>query len=85
MRAVVGVKCKDFVLSTELTRYIDRQMRKKIEKLRFQALRPVAKILETLYIWFKWPAHHLVLVIPPHPLSMLLEIQDHAQNLEEQL
>ena len=81
----VGVKCKDFVLSTELTRYIGRQMRQKIEKLRFQALRPVTKILETLYIWFKWPAPHLVLVVPPHPLSKLLAIQDHAQNLEEQL
>ena len=81
----VGVKYKDFVLSTELTRYIGRQMRKKIEKLRFQVLRPVIKILENLYIWFKWPAHHLVLVIPPHPLSKLLAIQDHAQNLEEQL
>ena len=81
----VGVKYKDFVLSTELTRYIGRQMRKKIEKLRFQVLRPVIKILENLYIWFKWPAHHLVLVIPPHPLSKLLAIQDHVQNLEEQL
>ena len=46
--AGVGVKCKDFVLSTELIRYIGRQIRKKIEKLKFQALRPVTKILETL-------------------------------------
>ena len=52
----VRVKCKDFVLSTELIRYIDRQIRKKIEKLKF------------------------------HPkLSKLLAIQEHAQNLEEQL
>ena len=44
----VGVKFKDFVLSTELIRCICRQIRKKIEKLTFQALRPVTKILETL-------------------------------------
>lgn len=80
----VGEKCKDFVLSTELTRYIGRQMRKKIEKLKFQALRSVTKILENLYISFKWPAHHLLFVIPPHPLSKLLAIQGYA-NLEEQL
>ena len=34
-------------------------------------LQPVAKVLETLY--------------PLHPLSKLLAIQDHTQNLEEQL
>ena len=35
--------------------------------------------------WHKWPVHDLVLVIPLHPLSKLLAIQDHTQNLEEQL
>lgn len=39
----VGVKYKGLVLSTELIRYIGRQIRKKIEKLMFQALRPVTK------------------------------------------
>ena len=36
-------------------------------------------------VWHKWPVHDLVLVIPLHPLSKLLAIQDHTQNLEEQL
>ena len=37
--------------------------------------------------WHKWPIHDLVLLIPPPPgpLSMLLAIQDHTQNLEQQL
>ena len=35
--------------------------------------------------WLKWPVHDLVLVTPLHPFSKLLAIQDHAQNLEEQL
>ena len=35
--------------------------------------------------WLKWPVHDLVLETPLHPLSKLLAIQDHAQNLEEQL
>ena len=35
--------------------------------------------------WHKWPVHDLVLVTPLHPLSKLLAIQDHTQNLEEQL
>ena len=35
--------------------------------------------------WHKWPVHDLVLVIPLLPLSKLLAIQDHTQNLEEQL
>ena len=35
--------------------------------------------------WLKWPVHHLVLLTPLHPLSKLPAIQDHAQNLEEQL
>ena len=35
--------------------------------------------------WLKWPVHDLVLVTPLLPLSKLLAIQDHAQNLEEQL
>ena len=34
--------------------------------------------------WDKWPVHDLVLVIPLHPLSKLLAIQNHTQNLEEQ-
>ena len=34
--------------------------------------------------WYKWPVHHLVLVIPLHPLSKLTK-QDHAQNMEGQL
>ena len=32
-----------------------------------------------------WALHDLVLVVPLHPLSKLTAIQDHAQNLEEQL
>ena len=35
--------------------------------------------------WDKWPVHDLVLVIPLQPLSKLLAIQNHTQNLEEQL
>ena len=35
--------------------------------------------------WLKWPVHDLVLVTPLHPFLKLLAIQDHAQNLEEQL
>ena len=35
--------------------------------------------------WLKWLVHDLVLVTPLHPVSKLLAIQDHAQNLEEQL
>ena len=37
--------------------------------------------------WLNWPVHDLVLVTTPalHPLSTLLAVQDHAQNLEEQL
>ena len=35
--------------------------------------------------WFTWALHDLVLVIPLHPLAKLTAIQDHAQNLEEQL
>ena len=35
--------------------------------------------------WLKWLVHDLVLVTPLHPFSKLLAIQDHAQNLEEQL
>ena len=36
--------------------------------------------------WLKWPVHDLVLVTPHlHPFSKLLAIQDHAQNLQEQL
>ena len=35
--------------------------------------------------WLKWPVNDLVLVIPSPPLSKLLAIQGHAQNLEEQL
>ena len=35
--------------------------------------------------WLTWALHHLVLVIPLHPLAKLRAIQDHAQNLEEQL
>ena len=35
--------------------------------------------------WHKWPVHDLVLAIPLQPLSKLLAIQDHAQNLGEQL
>ena len=35
--------------------------------------------------WHKWPVHDLLLVISLHPLLKLLAIQDHAQNLEEQL
>ena len=38
--------------------------------------------------WHKWPVHNLVLVTPPpplHPLSKLLAIHDHTQNLEQQL
>ena len=41
----VGMKCEDFVSPIELIRYIGRKIRKKIEKLTFQALRPVTKIL----------------------------------------
>ena len=33
-------------------------------------------------LWLKWPAHDHVLVKPLHPVSNL---QDHAQNLKEQL
>ena len=33
--------------------------------------------------WHKWPVYYLVLVTPLHPLSKLLAIQDHTQNLEE--
>ena len=38
-------------------------------------------------LWLKWPAHDplIVLVIPLLPLPKLLAIQEHAQNLEEQL
>ena len=35
--------------------------------------------------WHKWHVYDLVLVIPLHPVSRLPAIQDHAQNLEEQL
>ena len=36
--------------------------------------------------WLKWPVHDLVLVIPPPLLiKVASNIQDHAQNLEEQL
>ena len=35
--------------------------------------------------WHEWPVYDLVLVTPLHPLSRLLAIQDHTQNLEEQL
>ena len=35
--------------------------------------------------WLTWALHDLVLVIPLHPLSKLTAIQDHAQDLEEQL
>ena len=35
--------------------------------------------------WFKWPVYDLVLLTPLQPLSKLLAIQDHAQNLEEEL
>ena len=52
-------------------------------------VQPVPKVLETLYrtlFWHKWHVNDLVLVIPPSTgLSKLLAIQDHAQNLEEQL
>ena len=49
-------------------------------------LQPVAKVLEALYLLAF--AHDLVFVTPPPPLlllSKLLAIQDHAQNVEEQL
>ena len=38
-------------------------------------------------LWLKWPAYDplIVLVIPLLPLPKLLAIQEHAQNLEEQL
>jgi len=35
--------------------------------------------------WSNWLAYDLVLVIPLLPLSKLLAIQDHAENVEEQL
>ena len=37
--------------------------------------------------WLKWLVHDLALATPPppHPFSKLLAIQDHAQNLQEQL
>ena len=36
--------------------------------------------------WLKWPVHDLLLVIPPPLLiKVASNIQDHAQNLEEQL
>ena len=39
--------------------------------------------------WLKWPVHDIVLVTSPppplDPLSKLLAIQDHSQNLEEKL
>ena len=36
--------------------------------------------------WLKWPVHDILCLWPPlHPFSKLLAIQDHAQNLEEQL
>ena len=45
------------------------------------------KYLRHCTFWLKWPARDLdlVLVIPLLLLSKLLAIQDHAQNLEEQL
>ena len=44
---------------------------------------PVAKVLETLpYFGSTWPWHDLVHVNPPPPL---INLQDHAQNLKEQL
>ena len=51
-------------------------------------LQPVPKVLETLYrTYFGINGHDLVLVIPLHPLSKLLAIENHqhAQNLKEQL
>ena len=47
------------------------------------------KYLRHCTFWLKWPAHDLVFVTPhpPRPLLLLskLLVQDHAQNLEEQL
>ena len=35
--------------------------------------------------WLTWALQDLVLVTPLHPLAKITAIQDHAQNLEEQL
>ena len=49
-------------------------------------LQPVAKVLETLpYFGINGLSMILCLWSPLHPLSKLLAIQDHTQNLEEQL
>ena len=48
-------------------------------------LQPLAEILETLYLGLTGLPVILCLLSPLLPLSKLLAIQDHAQNLEEQL
>ena len=80
MKPLLKQKLKEQLQKTRQT-----QRNKESRTLGLEANQLQKYLRHCTVFWLFWPVHDLVLVTPLHPFSKLLAIQDHAQNLEEQL